>query len=56
MPVIALATGVIIMNKTDKSFLPSWNLHPSSRDTVSKLIRKLNKQLTVLSATEKNKS
>lgn len=56
MPAIALATGVIIMNKTDKNFLPSWNLHPSSRDTINKLICKLNKQLTVLSATEKNKS
>ena len=56
MPATALATGVIIMNKTDKNFLPSWNLHPSSRDTISKLICKLNKQLTVLSATEKNKS
>lgn len=56
MPAIALATGVTTMNKTNKNFLPSWNLHSSSRDTISKLICKLNKQLILLSATEKNRA
>lgn len=56
MPAIALATGVTTMNKTNKNFLPSWNLHSSSRDTISKLICKLNKQLKLLSATEKNRA
>ena len=56
MPAIALATGVTTMNKTNNNFLPSWNLHSSSRDTISKLICKLNKQLILLSATEKNRA
>lgn len=56
MPATALATGLITMNKTNKNFLPSWNLHSSSRDTISKLICELNKQLIVLSATEKNRA
>lgn len=57
MPAIALATGVTTIDKTNKNFLPSWNLHSSSRDyKPSKLICKLNKQLKLLNATEKNRA